>query len=111
MKIIFRCLFRRKNGFAIDCEAYGPDGSRVISIRDATGIIREIGIDYNRLTEVLHSMPVKATNLGETNPVIIKQHQELWEWNMVARQLHANIGYGIHQLDGLIAQNLQEIMK
>lgn len=109
MRKIFKRLFGRKRHIAIDCETAGLNGESIISINDAAGILRNTKKDFDDLTKVLHAMPVKATNLDEANPAVIKQREELWEWNMVARTIHHNIGVDIENLERIMNQRIPSL--
>lgn len=109
MKNFFKRLFGRKHHIAIDCETAGLNGESIISINDAAGILRDTKKDFDDLTKVLHAMPVKATNLDEVNPAVIKQRKELWEWNWIARTLHYNIGVEIENLERIMNQRIPSL--
>lgn len=109
MRKFFKRLLGRKRHIAIDCETAGLNGESIISINDAAGILRNTKKDFDDLTKVLHAMPVKATNLDESNPAVRKQREELWEWNIVARTLHHNIGVDIENLERIMNQRIPSL--
>ena len=109
MRKFFKRLLGRKRHIVIDCETAGLNGESIISINDAAGILRNTKKDFDDLTRILHAMPVKATNLDEANPAVRKQRQELWEWNMVARTIHHNIGVDIENLERIMNQRIPSL--
>lgn len=109
MKNFFKRLFGRKQHITIDCETAGLNGESIISINDAAGILRDTKKDFDNLTKVLHAMPVKATNLDETNPAVRKQREELWEWNVIARTIHHDIGIDIENLERIMNQRIPSL--
>lgn len=109
MRKFFKRLLGRKRHIAIDCETAGLNGESIISINDAAGILRDTKKDFDNLTRILHAMPVKATNLDEANPAVIKQREELWEWNAIARILHHNIGVDIENLERIMNQRIPSL--
>lgn len=109
MRKFFKRLLGRKRHIAIDCETAGLNGESIISINDAAGILRNTKKDFDDLTRILHAMPVKATNLDEANPAVRKQREELWEWNMVARTIHHNIGVDIENLERIMNQRIPSL--
>lgn len=109
MRKIFKRLFGRKRHITIDCETAGLNGESIISINDAAGILRNTKKDFDDLTRILHAMPVKATNLDEANPAVIKQREELWEWNAIARTIHHNIGVDIENLERIMNQRIPSL--
>lgn len=109
MKNIFKSLFGRKHHIAIDCETAGLNGFPTMTVQDAAGVLREIKVDYNKLTDVLHAMPVKATNLDEPNPAVQNQRRELWEWNYIARTIYRDLGFEIKLLEQFINQQVPSL--
>ena len=99
MKNFFKRLFGRKQHITIDCETGG-----LIPVNDIAGIIRDTKEDFNKLTRILNVMPVNATNIDEVNPAVRKQREELWEWNVIARTIHHDIGIDIENLERIMNQ-------
>lgn len=98
MKNIFK-IFRKKPHITIDCETGG-----LIPVNDIAGIIRDTKEDFNKLTRILNAMPVNTTNIDEVNPAVRKQREELWEWNVIARTIHHDIGIDIENLERIMNQ-------
>lgn len=108
MKNFFKRLFGRRH-ISVDTETTGLGYESIISINDAAGILRDTKADFDKLTMLLNSMPVRATNLGETNPAVISQREELWEWNHQTRTLHHNIGVDIENLERIMNQRIPSL--
>lgn len=103
MKNIFD-IFRRKRYQGIDCETGG-----LIPVNDIAGIIRDTKEDFDKLTRILNAMPVNATNIDEVNPAVRKQREELWEWNIIARTTHYDIGIDIENLERIMNQRIPSL--
>lgn len=103
MKNIFK-IFRKKHHITTDCETGG-----LIPVNDIAGIIRDTKEDFDKLTRILNAMPVNATNIDEVNPAVRKQREELWEWNVIARTIHYDIGIDIENLERIMNQRIPSL--
>ena len=103
MKNIFK-IFCKKHHIPIDCETGG-----LIPVNDIAGIIRYTKEDFDKLTRILNAMPIAATNIDEVNPAVRKQREELWEWNVIARTIHYDIGIDIENLERIMNQRIPSL--
>lgn len=101
-KNIFKRIFGRKRHVAIDCETQSLNGSSPISVIDAKWLLIETKKDYNMLTQILNSMPVRDPD--EVKPKEQQHCQELWDWNVNARTRHYDIGIDIENLERIMCQ-------